>query len=127
MERGADKSGRSERPPVIAHIPVAVSTDRDASREAFRSQFPVYSKLPFYAAMFSDAGYPVTSAGEMTDELVDELAVSGSPEEIRQRLEHLHALGIDELLVSHVPVHDADEELAQLSAILAGSPATPHP
>lgn len=120
LERGAEKSGRSERPPVIAHVPVAVSTDRDASREAFRAQFPVYSKLPFYAAMFSDAGYPVTSAGEMTDELVDELAVSGSPEEIRQRLLHLHELGIDELLISPVGVHDEDEELAQLSSILAG-------
>ncbi len=121
LERGAEKSGRSERPPVIAHVPVAVSTDRDASREAFRKQFPVYSKLPFYAAMFSDAGYPVTAAGEMTDELVDELAVSGSPEEIRQRLEHLHERGIDELLVSHVVVHDEEEELGQLSSILAGA------
>lgn len=121
LERGAGKAGRSERPPVVAHVPVAVSTDREASWEAFRKQFPVYSKLPFYAAMFSDAGYPVTAAGEMTNELVDELAVSGSPEEVRQRLEHIHSLGIDELLISPVPVHDSDEELAQLSAILAGS------
>lgn len=119
LERGAAKAGRAQRPPVIAHIPVAVSTDRAAARQAFRAQFPTYSKLPFYAAMFSDAGFPVTAAGEMTDELVDELAVSGSVEEIHQRLASLHDLGIDELLISPVPVHDAAAELDQLSAILA--------
>ncbi|MCA9833358.1 MAG: LLM class flavin-dependent oxidoreductase [Thermomicrobiales bacterium] len=119
MERGAEKAGRSQRPPVIAHVPVAVSADREAARQAFRNQFPMYSKLPFYAAMFSDAGFPVTSRGEMTDELVDELAVSGSEAEIRERLLKLHDLGIDELLISQVIVHDAAEELEQLSAILA--------
>lgn len=120
MERGAERSGRTQRPPVIAHVPVAVSTDRDAARNAFRQQFPVYSKLPFYANMFSDAGYPVTANREMTDELVDVLAVSGSPDEIRERLLEIHDLGIDELLISPVAVHNGDEELEQLSAILAG-------
>lgn len=119
LERGAEKAGRTQRPPLIAHVPVAVSTDRDAARQAFRQQFPVYSKLPFYANMFSDAGYPVTSAGEMTDELVDVLAVSGTAEEIRERLLELHDLGIDELLISPVAVYDGEEELEQLSAILA--------
>lgn len=120
MERGAAKAGRAERPPVVAHVPVAVSTEREAARVAFRNQFPVYSKLPFYANMFADAGYPVTSNGEMTDELVDELAVSGSPEEIAQRLQKLHAQGIDELIISQVIVRDAEEELEALSSIITG-------
>ena len=119
LERGAEKAGRSQRPPVVAHVPVAASTDRVAAREAFRQQFPAYSKLPFYAAMFRDAGFPVTAAGEMTNALVDELLVSGSEAEIRERLLGIHDRGIDELLISPVPVHDAEEELAQISAILA--------
>lgn len=119
MERGAEKAGRTERPPVIAHVPVAVSTDRAAAREAFRAQFPVYSKLPFYANMFADAGYPVTAADEMSDELVDELAVSGSGAEIRERLLTMHGRGIDELIISPVPVANGDEELAALSEIIS--------
>ena len=120
MERGAEKAGRTQRPPVIAHVPVAVSTDRAAAREAFRAQFPVYSKLPFYANMFADAGYPVTAAGEMTDELVDELLVSGSAGEIRERLLSIQGQGIEELIISPVGVKDAAEELAVLSEIVSG-------
>lgn len=118
LQEGAERAGR-ERPPVIAHVPVAVSTDRTAARNAFRAQFPVYSKLPFYAAMFADAGYPVSAEQEMSDALVDELAVSGDPTAIRSRLEAIRGRGIDELLISHVPVADEAEELAALSAILA--------
>ena len=56
----------------------------------------------------------------MTDELVETLAVSGGPEEIRDRLEAIRARGIDELMVSHVVVADEEAELAVLSEILAG-------
>jgi len=118
LREGAAKAGR-ETPPLIAHVPVAVSTDRDAARNAFREQFPVYSKLPFYAAMFADAGYPVTAEQTMTDELVDTLAVSGDAAAIRARLEEIRAQGIDELLISHVAVKDAASELEELSAIIA--------
>jgi F420-dependent oxidoreductase-like protein len=119
LRAGAEAMGR-ERPPVIAHVPVIVSTDRVAARAAFRAQFPIYPKLPFYAAMFAAAGYPVTAEEEMTDELVDTLAVSGGPEEIRARLEAIRARGIDEVMVSHVVVADEEAELAVLSQILAG-------
>lgn len=118
LQEGADRAGR-ERPPVIAHVPVAVSSDREAARNAFRKQFPVYPKLPFYAAMFADAGFPVTAEQEMSDALVDELAVSGDAAEVRARLEAIRARGVDELLISHVVVADEAEELAALSAILA--------
>jgi F420-dependent oxidoreductase-like protein len=120
LRSGAEAMGR-ERPPLIAHVPVSVSTDRAAARAAFRSQFPIYPKLPFYAAMFAAAGYPVTAGGEMPDELVETLAVSGGPEAIRARLEAIRARGIDELMVSHVVVADEEAELAMLSAVLAGA------
>jgi F420-dependent oxidoreductase-like protein len=118
LQAGAEAAGRA-RPPLIAHVPVAVTTDREAARAAFRAQFALYGRLPFYAAMFATAGYPVTAAGEMTDELVDVLAVSGSPEEIRADLEAAQAAGVDELMVSQVVVADESTELAELSRLLA--------
>ncbi|HEU5430524.1 MAG TPA: LLM class flavin-dependent oxidoreductase [Thermomicrobiales bacterium] len=120
LQAGADAAGRA-RPPLIAHVPVMVAIDRAAARAAFRAQFPGYAKLPFYAAMFAAAGYPVTPAGEMTDELVETLAVSGSPDEIRERLEAIRARGLDELMISLVVVADEEAELAALSDILAGA------
>jgi F420-dependent oxidoreductase-like protein len=119
MQEGAEAAGR-ERPPLIAHVPVAISTDRVAAQDAFRAQFPVYPKLPFYAAMFAAAGYPVTAREEMSDDLVDILTVSGSPDEVRDRLEGILAGGIDEVMISHVAVADEAEELAALSEVLAG-------
>jgi F420-dependent oxidoreductase-like protein len=118
MDEGAAKSGR-QRPPLIAHVPVAVATDRDKARNAFRKQFSVYGQLPFYAAMFEDAGYPVTPSGEMTDGLVETLAVVGDAAEIRSRLEAIRGRGIDELLISPVFVEDQESELETLSRILA--------
>ena len=119
LQAGADRAGRA-RPRLIAHVPVAVSTDRAAVADAFRRQFPAYSKLPFYQNMFADAGYPVTPEQTMTDDLVEILAVSGTPDEIRHRLAAIRAQGIDELLISHVIVADPASELEALSAILAG-------
>ena len=121
LQEGADLAGRP-RPPLFAHVPVAVSTDRDAARDAFRAQFPVYGRLPFYAAMFEAAGFPVTPTGAMTDGLVDALAVSGDAPEIRSRLRDVRARGIDELVISHVVVEDKAAELETLSEILADRP-----
>lgn len=118
LEEGAASVGR-ERPPVIAHVPVAIAADRVAARAAFRKQFPIYSQLPFYAEMFALAGYPVKEEGRMPDGLVDDLLVSGSVDQVRERLEAIRARGIDELLISQVPVSDEDAELEALSAVLA--------
>jgi F420-dependent oxidoreductase-like protein len=118
LQEGAERAGRP-RPPLIAHVSVAVSSDRDAARAAFRAQFPYYSRLPFYAAMFAAAGFPVTAAGEMSDALVDTLAVSGDAATIRARLEAIRGQGIDELLITQVIVEDEKSELAELSAVLA--------
>jgi alkanesulfonate monooxygenase SsuD/methylene tetrahydromethanopterin reductase-like flavin-dependent oxidoreductase (luciferase family) len=118
LQAGADAAGRA-RPPAIVHVPVAISTDRPAARAAFRKQFPVYGRLPFYAEMFALAGYPVEADGRMSDELVDDLLVSGTVDQVRDRLESIRIRGIDELLISHVPVSDEASELEALSAVLA--------
>jgi F420-dependent oxidoreductase-like protein len=118
LQEGADRADRA-RPALFAHVPVAVSTDRGKARQAFRAQFPYYGRLPFYAAMFEASGFPVNAAGDMPDGLVDTLAVSGNAREIESRLREIRAQGIDELLISHVVVEDAEAELAALCKVLA--------
>lgn len=119
MNEGAATAGR-QRPPLVAHVPVALTTDRAAGREAFRQQFAVYGKLPFYAAMFEAAGYPVDEAGRMPDGLVETLAVVGDAAEVRSRLDAIRARGIDEVMISHVIVEDETSELEGISGVLAG-------
>ncbi len=117
LQAGAAKNGRSA-PPLIAHIPVALSQDRQAVLAATRKQLGRYGKLPFYAAMFADAGFPVSSDGTMSDALVDNLVVSGDEATISARLTDLLAQGLDELLVMPITVANAEDELAQLANLI---------
>jgi F420-dependent oxidoreductase-like protein len=117
MVAGAEAAGRA-RPPLIGHVPVAMHTDRNAVRAAARAQLSTYGQLPFYAGMFADAGYPVASDGTMSDALFDELVVSGDPDAIAQRLSAIQAAGVDEILVTHVPIDDRAGEEAALVGLL---------
>jgi F420-dependent oxidoreductase-like protein len=124
LEAGAQAAGRPT-PPLIGHIPVALSEDREAVRAAARPQLANYGRLPFYARMFADAGFPVGADGTMTDALLDELVVSGSPEAVAARLHQIQAAGVDELLLMRVSVQDADAEDAALIDVLARESSAP--
>ena len=72
-----------------------------------------YARLPFYAGMFRDAGYPIGEDGALPEALLDELVVSGSEATVAARLREIQAAGVDELIVTPLGVADAEaEELA---------------
>ena len=118
MLEGARAAGRPA-PPLIGHVPVAVGTDREAVRAAARTQLATYGRLPFYRGMFEDAGFPVNADNTLSDALLDELVVSGTPAEIAARLHQIQEAGVDELLVMRVAVADAGAEEAVLIDLLA--------
>jgi len=124
MVEGAKAAGRPT-PPLIGHVPVAIGTDREAVRAAARPQLANYGRLPFYAGMFKDAGFPVGDGGVMTDALLDEIVVSGSPDEVAARLHQIQDAGVDELLVMRVPVADEAAEESALIELLAREAAGP--
>jgi F420-dependent oxidoreductase-like protein len=117
LRAGAEKRGRSV-PPLVAHIPVALSQDRQAVLVAARRQFGRYGRLPFYASMFADAGFPVSADGTMSDALIDSLVVSGDEASVAARLVDLLAKGLHELLVMPVPVANAESEQTQLMRLI---------
>jgi F420-dependent oxidoreductase-like protein len=118
MRAGAEAAHRSV-PPLVGHVPVAMSADRPAVHAAARSQLGMYGRLPFYARMFADAGFPVGSDGVMPDALLDSLVVAGTPATVRARLEEIQAAGVNELIVTHIPIADEDAEEAALISVLA--------
>jgi F420-dependent oxidoreductase-like protein len=122
LEDGARSAGRPT-PPLIGHVPVAMSEDREAVRAAARQQLANYGRLPFYRGMFEDAGFPIPEGGTMPDALLDELVVSGSPEAIAARLREIQAAGVDELLVMQVAVGEAEAEEVALVKLLARAAA----
>ena len=108
INAGAAKAGRAA-PPLIAHVPVCVSTDLDAVREASRKQIGFYPRVPFYSQMFQDAGFPEAKDGEMSDRMIDALVVHGDAEAVKERLRGVGAFGAGELLAMPiVPPGDAE-------------------
>src|SRR5690606_12125687 len=55
LQDGAKRGGKDTPPPLIARVPVAVSTDSQGVRDAARRQIGIYPRVPFYSAMFQDA------------------------------------------------------------------------
>jgi F420-dependent oxidoreductase-like protein len=118
LRKAATANGRSNPPPLVAHVPVALSQDRDSVMVAGHKMFEVYSKLPFYAKMFVDAGFPLTSDNKVTDDLVNNMIISGNEDTIATSLTKLLDAGLDELMVSLVPVVDEKYEQTQLMRLI---------
>lgn len=119
LQEGAAAAGR-EVPPLIVHVPIAVTTDRQRALAAASAELAYYGALPFYQKMFASAGVPTVADDRTSPEAIDALTVSGTSEQIRQRLEAILNEGIGELLLHPVVIDDAEAERQELARILAG-------
>jgi alkanesulfonate monooxygenase SsuD/methylene tetrahydromethanopterin reductase-like flavin-dependent oxidoreductase (luciferase family) len=117
LRAGAQLQGRPT-PPLVAHVLAALSEDRPAVIEATRGRIQSYGKLPFYAAMFADAGHPVDGQGTMSDALIESLVISGNPAAVAECFKELLVSGLDELLVMAIPVQHEERELHQLMHLI---------
>ena len=117
LEDGAKQAGRSA-PPIVAHIPVAYSTDRKAVLAAAQKRLGFYGTLPFYRNMFIEAGYPVGSDGKLPEALIDDLVVSGDEQTIADRLSELLSGNLSELLLNSVPIKDESKEWTDLARLI---------
>jgi alkanesulfonate monooxygenase SsuD/methylene tetrahydromethanopterin reductase-like flavin-dependent oxidoreductase (luciferase family) len=105
-------------PPLVAHIPVAMSTDEAAVHAAALARVSSYTKAPFYAHMFAAAGFSVAADGTGLAALVKALMVAGEQAQVEKRLRKLLASGLDELLLMLVPVADEAREREQLIQVI---------
>ncbi|MFT4039502.1 MAG: LLM class flavin-dependent oxidoreductase [Thermomicrobiales bacterium] len=117
LQLGADQAGR-ERPPLLVHVPAMVSTDREEVHRRAGEQLRYYAAAPFYARMFADAGYPLAVDGSVSPELIDDLVVYGTPDEIADKLRTRLALGFDTLMVNPLRTDDDSAHEDKLLEIL---------
>jgi F420-dependent oxidoreductase-like protein len=117
LRTSAAAVGRSV-PPMVAHVLVALSEDRNSILSAGHQLLDFYAKVPFYANMFSNAGFQPTSDQTVPDALVDNLVISGNEDIVAARFTELLATGLDELMVSLVPIKDAVNEMRQLMHLI---------
>ena len=122
LEEGA-RSAQRARPKVIMHVPIALTTDRDAVRHAMRRQQGFYLRLPHHSKMLEMAGFPDAGTGTvLTDAMADAIAVWGTENEITDRIGALPSDGVDEiaadpLLVGDDPQPVVDRTMALLSEL----------
>ncbi len=107
---GARKAGRAA-PPLVAHVPVAVTSDRGVARNLARERLGNYSRTPFYLAMFTQAGFADASEG-YSDALLDDLVVSGTEDEVAERLRGYLDAGIGQVLAQ--PVVDPSDSAGSI-------------
>ena len=107
LAEGAANASR-DKPLLVGHLPLVVSTNEAAIRAAVPNQFGFYLKVSMYQAMFRDAGFPEAAEGTFSDRLLDDLVVWGDENSVRERLAEMSSFGVDEVLVSVVNLGDDD-------------------
>ena len=120
IARGAERAGRTP-PPLVAHVPVVVHSDRDAARELARGQLGRYASTPFYQRMFERAGY-ADAAERYSDALLDDLVISGDKAEVAARLRELaEAVGGEVLAAPIIDPENRETSIARTFAAIAGA------
>ena len=115
LRRGAAAAGR-EPPPLVLHVPVCVSGDRAAVREAAQRQLGAYPRFQFYQDMFRKSGYPDAAEG-LSETLIDDLVVWGSEAEVAERLRQRAAERFGEVMA--LPLIVGDDRMGGIRRSLA--------
>jgi F420-dependent oxidoreductase-like protein len=120
LRSGAAQAGRGV-PPLIAHVPFFVSEDREAARDLARKQLGNYARVPFYRAMFNEAGFDVDDSG-YSDALLDDLVVSGTEAQVIAGLRRYLDDGCGEVLAAPlIDPTDREGSLARAFAAVAAA------
>ena len=99
IREAAAEAGRPE-PRIIATLPVCVTDDETRVREKISETLALYGQLPSYAAMFEREG--VDTPGE--------LALAGSPGQVRDQLGVLAEAGVTDFAASAFPTSREEGE-----------------
>ena len=119
LKEGAEKAER-KTPPLVAHVPVAVTTDRDEAFNRAREQVGYYAQVPNYQGMFSMAGYDVSDG--YSDELLEDLVAWGTESEVVAKLRRWIEAGMGEVIAA--PLYGADREESAASVFAAVAKAS---
>lgn len=107
LRRAAREAGRSAHDvKVVAILPVCVTDDAQAVKDAAAGEFEIYGTLPSYRAMLDREGYANP----------EDAALIGDETAVTARIEELRAAGVDEFVGQ--PIGATEESLARTRAVL---------
>ncbi len=117
LREGAAAASRPQ-PPIVAHVPVALTEDRAIALQVGRQAFTAHTTYPFYRKMFLAAGFSTQEIDAVSDTFVERLLVFGSVSQIKDQLLELLGRGVDELTIGPVWVSDAARERTRLAQLI---------
>jgi probable F420-dependent oxidoreductase len=100
LARGAQRGGRDAAPPIAGYITTSVSEDRELARRNAAAIIAFNSTVKTYRAVHRVSGFEAQAeavreawdrgdfagmAGAVTDEMIDSIALAGTPDEVRER------------------------------------------
>ena len=119
LARGAERTGRDAPPPIAGYLTCSIGPDRDAARRdaaaiiAFNSTVKTYRATHVVSGFAREAdairsawsnGDFEAMAAAVTDEMIDAIALAGTPDEVRQRYAERWA-GVYERTLLWPPAH----------------------
>lgn len=107
------------RPRLVGHAFALVTSDPPAALSSGIQRLAGYTRMPFYQAMFRDAGFPDAADGVVPDALADDLLLVGTEERVADGLRRFVDAGCDEVIVSLLPgaAGDVNRTLALLGVL----------
>jgi F420-dependent oxidoreductase-like protein len=120
---GRERAGLSlEGFEVVAAVPVSLTADPAAGRDAFRATVERYASLPFYRSMLDRSGFKEElDRGQVADPMVDQLAGIGGPEEVQAAIRRFREAGATLPVVGPFAGYEGAAELEPtLQAALGG-------
>lgn len=118
LRLGAERAGRDpDSVDVACYVRVAAGADADTLRHAVARELARYVNMPFYRAMFDEAGFaahtgavaeayaedPDRAARLVPDAMLEALAVIGDAAAVRRRLAEFQAMGVRLPVLAPVP------------------------
>jgi F420-dependent oxidoreductase-like protein len=104
IEAGAAAMDRPP-PPLIAELPCALSTSREAVHEMAARELGIYPHMPFYRALFESAGVALDGR-RWSDEMIDASVLYGDEDRLAAKIRALFDAGADEVALSPFGVGD---------------------
>ena len=120
---GAERAGKNPEDVEVVHRAMVLATDdKAAARNLFKAAFAPYYATPVYNRFLAWAGYPevadtitegwarkdrAMTTGALSDELIDQIAVIGTEDEIHNRFQEHAEMGVHTHIVAPLGVNRA--------------------
>ena len=97
--------GERETPPLIAEVPIALTTSIEQVHEMAARDLAIYTQMPFYRALWEEAGVAMDGK-RWTDEMIEASVLYGDEDALAKKIQGLFDAGADEVTLSPFGVGD---------------------